>query len=164
MATTASASDGVHLERLRAAGHEHACRARRRLGDHADARQQLALLLDRDLHAEEAVDARRSERDVHGLEFRRVRVDDPGRDRAAGPRLDEPGAAVGAEPRQPVLLALLEAEARLGPQGVAERRPADAHRVEDGRLDDDVGGRVRDLGRGTAHDPGDRRAARPGRR
>ena len=38
---------------------------------------------------------------------------------------------------------------------VAERRAADADRVEDGRLDDDVGRRVGDLGRGAAHDAGD---------
>ena len=65
------------------------------------------------------------------------------------------------EARESMLLALLEAEARLGPERVAECRPADADRIEDRRLDDDVGRRVRDLGRRPAHDPGDRQ--RPGR-
>ena len=74
---------------------------------------------------------------------RRVRVDGPGRDGAAGPFVDEPGRAIGAESRQSVLLALLEPQARLGTKGVAEGRPADADRIEDGRLDDDVGRRVR---------------------
>ena len=57
---------------------------------------------------------------------------------AAGPLGDEPGRPVGAEPGQPELLALLEPQARLGAQGVAEGRAADAIGVEDRRLDDDV--------------------------
>ena len=80
----------------------------------------------------------------------------PGRDGAAGPGLDEPRAPIGAESCESVLLALLEPEARLRTQAVAEGRPTDAHRVEDRRLDDDVGRRVGDLGSGAAHDPGDR--------
>ena len=53
------------------------------------------------------------------------------------------------------VLALLEPKARLGAEGVALAGPADAHRVEDGRLDDDVGRPVRHLGRGAAHHAGD---------
>ncbi len=88
-------------------------------------------------------------------------VDGAGRDLAAGPLGDEAGRPVGTEPREAELLALLEAEAGLGPEGVAEGRPADADRVEDGRLDDDVRRPVPDLGRRAAHDAGD--ADRTGR-
>ena len=44
--------------------------------------------------------------------------------------------------RQPELLALLEAQARLRAQRIAEGGPADADRVEDRRLDHDLAGRV----------------------
>ena len=92
---------------------------------------------------EQPVDARRPERDVRR---RRARPGSsrraPGATVAAGPLGDEPRRPVRADPREPELLALLEAEARLGAEGVAEGRPADADRVEDGRLDDDVGRRL----------------------
>jgi len=55
------------------------------------------------------------------------------------------GDPIGADAGQPELLALLETQAGLGAERVAECGPADADRVEDGRLDDDVGGRVADL-------------------
>ena len=74
---------------------------------------------------------------------------------APGPLRDQPRGAVRAQPRQPMLLALLEPEACLGSQRVAERGPPDRDRIEDRRLDDDVAGRVRDLGARPAHDPGD---------
>ena len=95
----------------------------------------------------------------------RGRVDRARRDLAAGPLGDEPGRPVGADPRQAELLALLEAQARLGAERVAERRPADADRVEDGRLDDDVGRRVADLATSAPPmTPGDPDRARAGRR
>ena len=128
----------------------------RGLGRHADAREQGALLVDVDRLAERPVHARWPERDAHGLGRRRVRVDDPDRDSPARPAADERGCPVGAHGREAVVLALLEAEARLAPERVAEGRPADADRVEDRRLDDDLVGRVRDLARGPAHDARDR--------
>ena len=61
---------------------------------------------------------------------------------------------------EPMLLALLEPEARLGAQRVPERGAADADRVEDGRLDDHVRRRVADLRCRAAHDARRCRAAR----
>ena len=73
----------------------------------------------------------------------------------AGPLADEPGRAVRPELDEPVLLALLEAQARLRAERVAERGPPDADGVEHGGFDDDVGRGVRDLRRCPAHDSGD---------
>ena len=63
-------------------------------------------------------------------------VDDADGGPAAGPAQDELRRPVGAHARQAVLLALLEAQAGLAAQRVAEGGPPDADRVEDGRLDD----------------------------
>ncbi len=93
-----------------------------------------------------------------------VRIDGARGDLAARPLGDEARRPVGTDPGEAELLALLEAQARLGAEGVAEGRPADADRVEDGRLDDDVGGPLPDLGCGAAHDPGDPERTRPRRR
>ena len=113
---------------------------------------------------EQPVDPRRPEGDVRERRLGRVRIDDARRDLATRPLGDEAGRPVGADPREAELLALLEAQAGLGPQGVAEGRPADADRVEDGRLDDDVGGPLPDLGGGAAHDAGDPERTALGRR
>ena len=130
---------GLDGERLVAGGDRDArARGGRRRLD-PDPGQQRALLVGREGRPEQAVDPRRPERDVRRRRLDRVRIDAPGRDLAAGPFGDEPRGPVGAEPRQARLLALLEAQAGLGSQRVAERRPADADRVEDGRFDDDVG-------------------------
>ena len=109
----------------------------------------------RRLGPEQPVDAGRSEGDERRRRFGRVRVDRAGRDLATGPLGDEAGRAIRTEPGQPPFLALLEAQARVGAEGVAEGRPADADRVEDGRFDDDVGRPLPHLGGGAAHDPGD---------
>ena len=52
----------------------------------------------------------------------------PGAIDAAGPRREQLGGAIGADPREADLLALLEPGARLGSQREALGRPADAHR------------------------------------
>ena len=140
-------------------------------GDHApgvggsaldpDPGEQLALFVDPQRRPEQPVHAGGSEGDVRRCWLDGIRIDDAGGDRAARPFGDQAGRAIGAEPGQARLDALLEPQARLGPEGVAEGRPADAHRVEDGRLDDDVRRRGSDLGAGPAHDAGD--GERPGR-
>ena len=73
----------------------------------------------------------------------RLAVDDADGGPTAGPAQHERGGPVGAGQGHAVLLALLEAQAGLAAQGVAEGGAADAHRVEDGRLDDDVPGVAR---------------------
>ena len=81
----------------------------------------------------------------------------------ARPVEDQSSAAVRADPGEPGLLALLEAQARLRAEPVALAGPADADRVEDGRLDHDIGRGLADLRVDPAHDPGDGdRAARVG--
>jgi len=65
-------------------------------------------------------------------------------------------ASLRFEKRQAVLLALLEPKARLGAERIAEGRPPDRHRVEDRRLDDDIGRPVRDLRGGATHHARDR--------
>ena len=126
------------IERLRAAATVDRRPGRRRLGGDADPAEQRALLVGRQLGAEEAVDPRRSEGDTRRRRLRGVRVDGAGRDASAGPLADEARRPIRAEPCEAMLLALLEAQARLGAEGVPERGPADAHRVEDGRFDRDV--------------------------
>ena len=152
---------GLHVERPGPGGHRDACPGRCRRGLDPDAGQERALLLGRDGRPEEAIDAGRPERHPGRCRFHGIRIDDAGCDGPAGPLGDETSGPVRAEARQPELLALLEAQARLGAQGIAEGRPADVDRVEDGRLDGHVGGRVADLGVGAAHDPGE--ADRPTR-
>ena len=85
-------------------------------------------------------------------------------DGAARPFRDQPSRSVGAQAGQSELLALLEAEARLRAEAVALAGPADADRVEDRRLDDDVRSSWRLTSEvRAAHDPGDaERAARVG--
>ena len=92
---------------------------------------------------EQPVDAGRSERDPGRLRLGRVRVDAAGRDGPAGPLGDQSRRAIRAEPGEPELLALLEAQAGLGAEGVALAGPPDRDRVEDRRLDDHVGRGVR---------------------
>ena len=72
-----------------------------------------------------------------------VRVDHADRRPPAGPLGKELRGSVGAEPGQSELLALLEAEAGLAAQRVAERGAPDRDGVEDGRLDDRRRGRRR---------------------
>jgi hypothetical protein len=95
--------------------------------------------------AEQSVDPRRPEGEPGLGRLVRVRIHDAGGDSTSGPLDDERGGPVGAGARQAVFLALLEAQRGLRAQAVPERRATDADRVEDGRLDDDVGGRRRDL-------------------
>ncbi len=60
-----------------------------------------------------------------------------------------------------MVLALLEAQARLAAQGISGGGPTDRDRIEDGRLDDHGRGPLPDLARRAAHDAGDgQRAAR----
>jgi hypothetical protein len=84
-------------------------------------------------------------------------VDDTVAHAAAGPLSDEPGAAVGADPRQPHVLPLLEPQACLRAQAVALTRAADGHGVEDRRFNDDGMRCVRHLGPGAAQDACDRK-------
>ena len=128
-----------------------------------DARKERALLVRAEARPGEPVDTGGPEGDVPLRRFRGRRVDRARRDLAAGPLRDEAGRPVRPETRETPFLALLEAEAGVGPQRVTEGRPPDADRVEDGGLDDDLGRVVADLGAGTAHDAGDAdRAARVG--
>ena len=152
---------GRDLERLRARRDDDPGpgSGRRRLDP--DPRQQRPLLVRPEGRADEPVDPGGPERDVRGRRLGRRGVDRAGRDLATGPLGDQAGGPVGAEPREPPFLALLEAEARVRPERVAEGRPPDADRVEDGRLDDDLGRPLPDLGAGAAHDAGD--ADRAGR-
>ena len=142
----ASSAPASTVERLRAGGDRdpRPGDGRRRLDP--DPGEQVALLVGSERRAQEPVDAGRPERDVGRRGLDRVGVDGAGGDLAAGPLGDQASRPVGAEPGQPRLLALLEAQARLRPERIAEGRPADADRVEDGRLDDDVRRRVADLG------------------
>ena len=121
----------------------------------AGPREQGALLVGGDGLAEEALDARRPEGHADLGRRRRLRVHDPDGGSAAGPAQDERRRPVGPEARHGVLLALLEAQARLAAQGVAEGRAPDADGVEDGRLDDDPPRGRPDLAGGTTHDAGD---------
>ena len=146
---------GVDVEGHRTGGDGDACPGRGGLGRDPDPLQQGALLGRAGRRPEEPVDASRAERHVRRGRRLRRRVDDATRDRTAGPLGDEPGRPVRAEPGQSMLLALLEPEARLRAQGVPEGCPADAHRIEDRGLDDDVRRGVGDLGTSSAHDPGD---------
>ena len=90
------------------------------------------------------------------LDRARVHVDRVGRDLRAR-HLDEQlhrplrvaGDGVGVD-------AALEARARLAAQLEPLRRERDAHALEVGRLQQDLGGGVGHLGGGTAHDPGHR--------
>ncbi len=92
--------------------------------------------------------------------FDGVGVDDPGRGTTAGPGQDQLRRPIGADARETVFLALLEAQAGFAPQGVPEGGPADAHRVEQGRFHDDPRGRLRDLAGQAAHDARDAQRAR----
>ena len=111
-----------------------------------DPGEELALFVGGEGRAEQPVDPRRPEGDVGRRRLVGVRIDRARGDLAARPLGDEARRPVGADPGEAELLALLETQAGLGAEGVAERRPADADRVEDGRLDDDVGGPLPDLG------------------
>ena len=71
---------------------------------------------------------------------------------ALGQQFDE---AVDGGSRCPRVTAPLEAGRGLGPQAQALRRAGDGHRGEVGRLEEDLGGGVRDLRRRAAHDAGD---------
>ena len=126
-----------------------------RLGLDPDPRQEVPLLVGRQLGAQQPVDPRGPERDPRRPRLVGRGVDSATGDHAARPRLDELRGAVGADPGQPRLLALLEPAARLGAQREPLGRPPDAHRVEDRRLDGDVRRRVADLRGRAAHDPGD---------
>ncbi len=106
--------------------------------------------------AEQPVDAAGTERDPLRPWLGGRRVDSPGGRGPARPGHDELRDAVGADPGEADLLALLEAEARLRAEGAVEGRAADADGVEDRRFHDDVAGRLRHLGGGPAHDAGDR--------
>ena len=85
----------------------------------------------------------------------RIGVDRARSDRAAGPLGDQARRAIGADACQARLLALLEAQARLGPKRIAEGRAPDADRIEDRGLNHDLRGGLVDLGARPAHDAGD---------
>ena len=145
----------VIVERLRAGRDGDLDRQRRRLRRDADASEEVALKVLRDLRAEQPVHAARPERDPRRSRLVGRRVDAPGGHGAASPLRDQSRRPVRPEPGQPELLALLEPEAGLAAEGVALAGPPDRHGVEDRRLDDDVGRTVLDLGRRVAHDAGD---------
>ena len=142
---------GVDLERARRRSDQDGRAGRGRLGLDADACQHAGLFRGRQVGAEQPVDAGGPERDTRRLWLCRVRVDGAGRDLATGPLVDEPGGAIGTQPCQTMFLALLEPEAGLGSQREPEGGPADADRVEDGRLDHHVRRRLGDLGPRAAH-------------
>jgi hypothetical protein len=95
------------------------------------------------------------ERQPVRLGLRGCGVDAPLCQHAPGPGNRQLGHAVGPDARQTELLALLEAQAGLGTQGVSMTGAADAHGVEDGGLNGDIGRRIGDLTLAAAHDPGD---------
>src|SRR4051794_22302964 len=113
--------------------------------------------------SEQPIDAGGTERDAGWRRLARRGVDPSASDRAAGPLGDQTSCTVGPETGEPDLLALLEAEARLGAEAVALARPADRDRVEDRGLDNYRRRGVGDLGARPAHDPRDaERAPRVG--
>ncbi len=126
-----------------------------RLGLDPDPRQEVPLLVGRQRGAQQPVDPRGPERDPRRPRLVGRGIDPSAGDHAARPFLYELRGAVGADPRQPRLLALLEPAARLGAQREPLGRPPDAHWVEDRRLDGNVSRRVADLRGRAAHDPGD---------
>ena len=85
----------------------------------------------------------------------RIVVDDPGRDPGSGDFGDERRGTIRGDARQVGRDPLLVAHRRLGAQAQAACRVAHGRSVEDGRLEDDPGRRVGDLGVGPAHDPGE---------
>ena len=99
-----------------------------------------------------------------------VAVAAPGRCRrsprhpGAGDLRDQPRRAVRGEPRQVVPDPLLVAQAGLGAEPEPARRVPDRRPMEDGRLEDDPGRRVADLGARPAHDPGQADGSRLDRR
>ena len=125
------------------------------LGLDADPGEELALLVGGELRAQQAVDPLGPEGDAGAVGLVRRRVDATRGHDAARPLGEQLGRAVGADPRQADLLALLEPGARLGPEREALGRPPDAHRVEDRGLDDDVRRGVADLAVRAAHHAGD---------
>ncbi len=102
-----------------------------------------------------------SEGDARRLGLARIGVDGASRDAATRPLAHQPRRPIGTETGEPMLLALLEAQAGLGPQRVAEGGPADADRVEDRGFDDDGGRRVAHLGCRAAHDARERQRTGP---
>ena len=154
MATRAGSPAG-HREGLLAGGDGDRRPGCGRLEADADPLEERRLLDVGERRAEEPVDPARPERDAPGPGLVRCGVDPSGRGRPARPADDQLRDAVGAEAGEARLLALLEAEARLGAEREVEGRAADAHRVEDGQFDDDVGRRLRDLRGRPAHDAGD---------
>ncbi len=115
------------------------------------------------VRAQQAIDTRRAERHAARLVVNRVRVNDADSDSTAGPLRQQLRRAIRADTCEARLLALLEAQAGLAAQRVAESGAADRDRIEHGRLHDHRGRRVRHLAVCAAHDAGDAdRAARVG--
>ena len=91
------------------------CLRRRVLRHDPDACQEPLLLGGWNVRPEQAVDPRRPEGHAPRPRFDGRGVDAARGDGAAGPVGEQLRDAVGADPGQPDLLALLEAQARLGP-------------------------------------------------
>ena len=135
----------------------HAGPGRRDVGhrDQTEAREHPGLRLGRDLDAEQRGRLLMAEHD--GLRFRRfgIGVHDAAGERAAGGPEDELGAtASGAFAGLDVGTAL-ESVAGVGSEPERLARPADVGRGEVGGFDEDVDGRVVDLGSLSAHDTGE---------
>ena len=143
-------------ERLRPGRNHDPGAARCGLRLDPDTGEEAALLVGVELGPEQAIDPSRPVRNARRRWFDRVGVDRARRDGPASPLGHETGGPVRADPGEAGLQALLEAQAGIGTQGVAERRLADVHRVEDRRFDDDLRRPLRDLRPGATHDARDR--------
>ena len=125
------------------------------VGRDADPIEEGPLVGARQRRPEEPVHPSRPECDPARRGLVRGAVDPAGRDGATGPLGDQARRAVGADPGEADLLALLEAEAGLRSQPIALARPADliGSKIADSTITSVVASA--DLRRGAAHDPGD---------
>ena len=122
---------------------------------HVYASQKAALLVCGNRRAEQLPHAGGPEGQLCRGRLLRRSVDATFRDRTAGPGERELRDPICPDAGETELLALLEAKARFGPQGVPMAGPTDADRIEHGGLDCDLGRRIRDLAVGPAHHTGD---------
>ncbi len=93
--------------------------------------------------------------DALAFDRRRIHVSDVGGDLCAGHLHQQLHRPLGVALDRIGIEATLEARARLAAQLEPLGAAGDAHALEVGRLEEDLGGGLRHLGGGPAHDPGD---------
>ena len=118
-------------------------------------RQRVPHFLGVELGPEHVVDAARAHGDALTFDGLRIHVFALGRHAPTGYLFEELHRALGVARDRVGVDATLEARARLTPKLQTFRRLRDPHPLEVGRLEQDLGGGVADLGGGPAHDPGD---------